>query len=190
MHLVEGGIIKHLSLKNLPKAEICPQDLGSIERQLRNGDLLMTYYIMLVGFIISAVIFFTELFFRFVNEHYGQKTDTDTDMEIRRVTRNSRDKKKTAASPPPPYQSVYRWENEDSKDNTKNNWLSSLKPFKQQPSNNNGFGFLPKTLEEPISKRRFINGREYYVSVAHDGTKQLIPVRVPSATLFQYNYAS
>lgn len=33
--MVEGGIIKHRLNYGLPKAEICPQNLGSTERQLR-----------------------------------------------------------------------------------------------------------------------------------------------------------
>lgn len=47
--------------ENLPKAEICPQNLGGTDRQLRNGDLLMTYQIMMAGFGTGAVIFFTEV---------------------------------------------------------------------------------------------------------------------------------
>lgn len=47
--------------ENLPKAEICPQNLGGTERQLRNGDLLMTYQIMLAGFGTGLAVFFTEV---------------------------------------------------------------------------------------------------------------------------------
>lgn len=47
--------------ENLTNAEICPQNLGGTERQLRNSDLSMTYWIMLSGFCTSVVIFFTEV---------------------------------------------------------------------------------------------------------------------------------
>lgn len=47
--------------ENLTNAEICPQNLGGTERQLRNSDLSMTYWIMLAGFCTSVVIFFTEV---------------------------------------------------------------------------------------------------------------------------------
>lgn len=48
-------------LENITKAEICPEDLNSIERQLRNGDLMMTYKIMILGFSTGGVIFVTEV---------------------------------------------------------------------------------------------------------------------------------
>lgn len=61
LHLVESGIVKYMLWEELPRAEICPQNLGGTERQLRNGDLLMTYQIMLAGFGTGAVIFLTEV---------------------------------------------------------------------------------------------------------------------------------
>lgn len=48
--------------ENLTQAEICPQNLGGTERQLRNGDLLMTYQIMAAGFGTGAAVFFTEVY--------------------------------------------------------------------------------------------------------------------------------
>lgn len=59
--LVETGIVKFMLGENLTNAEICPQNLGGTERQLRNSDLSMTYWIMLTGFCTSIVIFFTEV---------------------------------------------------------------------------------------------------------------------------------
>lgn len=61
LHLVEAGIVKYKLWSNLPRAEICPQNLGGTERQLRNGDLLMTYQIMMAGFGTGGVIFLTEV---------------------------------------------------------------------------------------------------------------------------------
>lgn len=50
-----------METSNLTKAEICPLNLGSNERQLRNGDLIMTYYIIFAGFCTAVVVFFTEV---------------------------------------------------------------------------------------------------------------------------------
>lgn len=61
LSLVETGIVKFMLGENLTNAEICPQNLGGTERQLRNSDLSMTYWIMLAGFSTGLVIFFTEV---------------------------------------------------------------------------------------------------------------------------------
>jgi glutamate receptor, ionotropic, invertebrate len=59
--LVEAGIINHRLNYGLPKAEICPQNLGSIERQLRLNDLSTTYLSMLVGFSTGLLVFIIEV---------------------------------------------------------------------------------------------------------------------------------
>lgn len=59
--MVEAGIINHRLNYGLPKAEICPQNLGSIERQLRLNDLMTTYLTMLVGFSTAMVVFLIEV---------------------------------------------------------------------------------------------------------------------------------
>ncbi|XP_050530491.1 ionotropic receptor 93a isoform X2 [Daktulosphaira vitifoliae] len=58
---MESGIIKHLQTKDLPEAVICPLNLGSKERQLRNSDLFTTYSVVVCGFSIAATIFILEL---------------------------------------------------------------------------------------------------------------------------------
>lgn len=71
-------------LEGLPNTEICPLDLGSNERQLRNSDLLMTYWIMGGGFCTAGVIFFTEVRLKFAvvldqdhtTFHFSILTDT------------------------------------------------------------------------------------------------------------------
>lgn len=60
--------------------------------------------------------------------------------------------------------------------------------------NTNGgksFGRSPPPLYQNInindnSRKQFINGRDYYVVTENDGGKRLVPVRTPSAFLFQY----
>lgn len=64
LHLVEAGIIKYKLLENIPGMEICPPSLKGTERQLRNGDLIMTYYVMIAGFCTSIAVFFSEVKFR------------------------------------------------------------------------------------------------------------------------------
>lgn len=59
--MVEAGIIKHRLNYGLPKAEICPQNLMSIERQLRLNDLFTTYLTLLVGFSSALVVFLIEV---------------------------------------------------------------------------------------------------------------------------------
>lgn len=59
--MVEGGLIKFKLLENLPKAEICPQNLGGTERQLKNRDLVMTYLVMVAGFATAIVVFVSEV---------------------------------------------------------------------------------------------------------------------------------
>lgn len=61
LHLVESGIVKYMLLENLPKANICPQNLGGTERQLRNNDFMTTYYVMLTGFGTGVIVFVTEV---------------------------------------------------------------------------------------------------------------------------------
>ena len=60
-YFVEAGIIKHRLNYGLPKAEICPQNLGSMERQLRLNDLMTTYLTMLVGFSSALMVFVVEV---------------------------------------------------------------------------------------------------------------------------------
>ncbi|XP_031331816.1 glutamate receptor ionotropic, delta-2 isoform X3 [Photinus pyralis] len=59
-HLVESGVVKFKMQEHLPKASICPLNLKSIERQLRNTDFLLTYYIISCGFGSSLLSFLVE----------------------------------------------------------------------------------------------------------------------------------
>ena len=61
LYLVEAGMVKYMLMEGLPNTQICPQNLGSTERQLRNADLMMTYYVMITGFCTASVVFITEV---------------------------------------------------------------------------------------------------------------------------------
>ncbi|XP_026810663.1 ionotropic receptor 93a isoform X1 [Rhopalosiphum maidis] len=61
---MESGIVRHLQTKDLPEAVICPLNLGSKERQLRNSDLYTTYAVVVCGFSMAAAVFTLELLSR------------------------------------------------------------------------------------------------------------------------------
>lgn len=130
MKLVETGIIQHTKEKDLPLAEICPVDLRSTERQLRNADLILTYKVVAAGYAIALLVFLLEAFIAYVNR-----------KELCR-------KQKTSGP-------------------------QALK---------NAILFA----KDENSKMHYINGRNYYVVVGNNGDQRLIPVRTPSAVLFQY----
>ncbi|XP_063708736.1 glutamate receptor ionotropic, delta-2 [Culicoides brevitarsis] len=156
LSLVEGGIVKYMTMDNLPKAEICPQQLTSTERQLRNNDLMTTYYVMLAGFLTSFVVFVTEFFFKCCNERIFNRDQTIKIQNLQ-PTVSTWATKTSGYSPPPSYSSLL-----DRIHNTK----------------------ASEGLSDGL--RQIINGREYKIVTDITGNKQLIPLRVPSAALFTY----
>lgn len=64
-YIVESGITQFLLRDGLPNTQICPLNLGSKERQLRNSDLILTYKIVGCGFGVAALIFCVEIFAQF-----------------------------------------------------------------------------------------------------------------------------
>lgn len=61
---MESGIIQHRVQEMLPDATICPLNLGSKERQLRNSDLWTTYIVVVSGFSTALTVFLAELVWR------------------------------------------------------------------------------------------------------------------------------
>jgi hypothetical protein len=61
MSLVETGVVKHLLKQGSPPTEICPLDLRSTERQLRNIDLFATYMVVVIGFFSAIFAFVGEV---------------------------------------------------------------------------------------------------------------------------------
>uniref|UniRef100_A0A1B0CLI0 Uncharacterized protein n=2 Tax=Lutzomyia longipalpis TaxID=7200 RepID=A0A1B0CLI0_LUTLO len=168
LHLVESGIVKYKLWQGLPNAEICPSNLVSTERQLRNGDLMMTYYISIAGFYTSTVVFVSELFFRFLNTR-GICIPKGERGHLRGKS-NTHKENFTADSmtPPPPYTTLFH---------RSRNILGGI-------TEQNVFAMR----ETNTLQRKNINGREYVVVQGSDGVSRLIPLRVPSAALFQYSY--
>lgn len=68
--------------ENLPNTEICPQNLGGTERQLRNADLTMTYWIMAAGFATSVVVFFTEVYNLDRSPFHDVKYNTKNNLRV------------------------------------------------------------------------------------------------------------
>jgi hypothetical protein len=61
LSLVETGVVKHLLKQGQPPTEICPLNLRSTERQLRNIDLFATYMVVVIGFFSAIVAFVGEV---------------------------------------------------------------------------------------------------------------------------------
>uniref|UniRef100_A0A336K8J6 CSON003923 protein n=1 Tax=Culicoides sonorensis TaxID=179676 RepID=A0A336K8J6_CULSO len=157
LSLVEGGIVKYMLLDNLPKAEVCPQQLSSTERQLRNNDLMTTYYVMLAGFLTSFVVFVTEFFFKCCNEKIFKRNNKIKITHLKPSEQIWATKTTTGYSPPPSYSSLL--------DRIHNNKVNDA-------------------LTDGL--RQIINGREYKIVKDVTGATRLIPLRVPSAALFTY----
>ncbi|KAG5684140.1 hypothetical protein PVAND_013381 [Polypedilum vanderplanki] len=169
IHAVESGLVKHRLAHGVPKAEICPQNLGSLERQLRLNDLATTYLTMLVGFSTALLVFVTEIMMRFFN-----KRKADLVREENHTKRIQVQPKR----PRPKQQQVYPQK------------AAAAGQKKSPPPDYNE---AIKTIAGPsrpsqIESYRNFNGRTYAV-VKTDGGTQLVPTRAPSAALFNYQYA-
>ncbi|XP_075972200.1 ionotropic receptor 76b isoform X2 [Anticarsia gemmatalis] len=145
--IFQSGILEFLKRKDLPSTKICPLDLQSKDRKLRNSDLIMTYMVMGVGSGIAVAIFAAEIVFKryiSVKIHKDKKT-----KKTSRQSKKSRDYDDTR---PPPYDSLF---GKNSKFNVED------------------------------TRKKMINGREYYVFEMGSGGQRLIPVRAPSSFLYR-----
>ncbi|KAF5281304.1 hypothetical protein FQR65_LT14765 [Abscondita terminalis] len=142
-HLVESGVVKYKLREHLPKASICPLNLKSIERQLRNTDFLLTYYVVTTGFVLSVLAFILEILI-------GGKHKRS--IQERKVLSEKAFVPRTQGLPPP-YHTLFG------------------APFNYADGDKTNF-----------------NGRDYWVVPSERGSKSLVPVRAPSALLFQYTH--
>ncbi|XP_076293253.1 ionotropic receptor 76b isoform X2 [Lasioglossum baleicum] len=158
IRLVESGIVQQTQQEDLPLAEICPVDLRSTERQLRNTDLLLTYKVVIAGYTIAAIFFLIEIIYACL-----------AGWVKRRKQQNLRNSRSTTAR-------------------VTNTFVKPLPSPKQvhflneipQANHGNSQHVLMQ------GKQQVINGRNYYVVVDRGGDRRLIPIRTPSAFLFQY----
>ncbi|RZB39912.1 glutamate receptor ionotropic, delta-1, partial [Asbolus verrucosus] len=165
-NLVESGIIKYKLREELPDTAICPLNLGNKERQLRNSDLLMTYEIVGGGFIIASVIFIIELIIR---------RSKNPNIKITKSLIKELKLKK-------PQKHTFHV-------NINNNYeklgqLPFTSKFVTPPPSYNTL-FNPPSNNDHIKKKN-INGREYWVYDSSGGEKKMVPLRTPSALLFQF----
>ncbi|XP_067215019.1 glutamate receptor ionotropic, kainate 2 isoform X2 [Linepithema humile] len=168
MALVETGIIKREKLMDLPRAEVCPLDLRSTERQLSFNDLSLTFKVVVAGYAIATLVFFGEIMIRSTVNFYKRRKDTgkwcDSTLCCKR-------KRRTKESVTP--QLVF------TKNPLFNKQTNLQKTSPRALYQNIPYGFTQ-------GKKHCINGRDYYVVMDRYGDPRLIPIRTPSAFLFQY----
>ncbi|CAH1104855.1 unnamed protein product [Psylliodes chrysocephalus] len=154
--LIEGGIIEFKLNENLPDAQICPLDLGSTERKLRNTDLLLTYILVGGGLAVALCVFLMEILWRVCQRRNKQKKKRKP-HQTHFLANNYNAIIKTGLSnltPPPSYQTLF-------------------KP--------------PFYFKDEGGKKTNINGRDYWIVNGKNGFRQMIPLRTPSALLFQFS---
>ncbi|XP_012062474.1 PREDICTED: glutamate receptor 1 [Atta cephalotes] len=161
--LMASGIMTREKLRKLPIAQVCPLDLRSTERQLSIADLSLTFKVILAGYMIAMIIFVLEILINWLVKFYkrrkkiGKKSDRTFFCKWKRKSNDS-------LIP----QLVY----------TTKNQLFDKRNI-QLPFSN-----IPYDIVQ--GKKYCINGRDYYIVFDRYGDQRLIPIRTPSAFLFQY----
>ncbi|XP_057340162.1 glutamate receptor 4 [Microplitis mediator] len=172
LHLSESGIIQHIESVNRPMVTYCPLMLGSTERKLDNNDLELTYQVIATGFLFSLISFLVE-----VSQHYFRCrvclccADSCTCCKTRMKEPVSPSKRPQLPLPPPTTITTVP---------SKTEFSSFTKP-----------PVIPiyDTIDNfKNSKIHYVNGRDYFVVHETTGERRLVPVRSPSALLFQYNH--
>lgn len=121
---------------------------------------------MLIGCLLHSTLFqiIFRLFSRRLNLNYNNlKSNTSTFTKNLNNT-NTLKKNHSNVTPPPAYATLFH----RNKVFTTNDYI--------------------KSQEMSAGKTQTINGRDYMVFQNEDGSTRLIPMRTPSATLFQYAY--
>ncbi|KAK4886945.1 hypothetical protein RN001_003216 [Aquatica leii] len=73
--LVEIGLVKHNFNKYLPVTNYCPLNLHSQERSLSNANFLITYYILISGFLLSLCVFILENAFFILKKKFQEEVE-------------------------------------------------------------------------------------------------------------------
>nr|AII01114.1 ionotropic receptor [Dendrolimus houi] len=111
VYIQQSGIINFLINQDLPSTKICPLDLQSKDRQLRNTDLMMTYMIIVAGVCAALAVFIAEL----VIKRYVYLKIRKGDKSKRKKLRFNRDiSQRFNDTRPPPYDSLFGNESENS----------------------------------------------------------------------------
>lgn len=152
--------------RGLPDTKICPLNLGSKERRLKNADLFMTYVIVGAGFVISLTVFLIEYVY----------------CKWHSIKAGKRKKKLTRLFDK--VRPTKRFSDDDFHKNNNNNFAHNERDLLPPPPYH--ALFQPPFPYSPNGKKKYINGREYWVIESKAGDITLIPVRQPSALLFHY----
>ncbi|XP_043266961.1 probable glutamate receptor isoform X2 [Venturia canescens] len=160
MYISELGIVKHLQTDGTPGVPICPLNLKSKERQLRNRDLLMTYKAMAIGFGSAGIFFIFEVLIKWLSGKNNCNCCSDLICYRSKIET--------------PVVSM-------SKTNKSNEAFEFSKP------NPNLFSHFENVYPDQRVKRSVVNGREYWVVTEKDGEQRLVPIRTPSALLFHHS---
>ncbi|XP_048480884.1 glutamate receptor ionotropic, delta-1 [Plutella xylostella] len=155
-YVEQAGLIKHHLHRDLPSTKICPLDLQSKDRRLRNSDLLMTYLIMLAGLAAATAAFMGEMIFkRYIRVKWKVKVHSGLIGQKKKSQSKKKETKKrwTDDTKPPPYESL--------------------------------FGRNSRYTGSENTEHKVINGREYWVVNTISGDRRLIPIRTPSAFLYE-----
>nr|AGY49253.1 putative ionotropic receptor [Sesamia inferens] len=101
--IFESGILDFLKHADLPSTKICPLDLQSKDRKLRNSDLIMTYMVMVAGSATAVAVFAAEIF---IKRYVSGKINTNKESK-RKKTKMSKKLTSCDDSRPPPYESLF-----------------------------------------------------------------------------------
>lgn len=161
--------------RGLPDTKICPLNLGSKERRLKNGDLFMTYVIVGAGFVISLTVFLLEYGYY---KWYSSKAENRRVKLTRLFDRVIPIKRINADDVHPNGNNSTGLIDISHKDGLSDRQLLPPPPYHAL--------FKPPFAYSPNGKKKYINGREYWVVETKTGDTTLVPVRQPSALLFHY----
>ncbi|KAH9642457.1 hypothetical protein HF086_007589 [Spodoptera exigua] len=101
--IFQAGILDFLKRSDLPSTKICPLDLQSKDRKLRNSDLIMTYLVMVAGSATAVAVFGAEIF---VKRYLSGKLNK-TKKSKRKKSKAGKSSKIHDDSRPPPYDSLF-----------------------------------------------------------------------------------
>lgn len=132
----------------------------------------MTYLIVGIGFAISAVIFIGELGYNWLN---SKKVNAPENYQANLKHEKLFDRSQTR----------FGFDNNKGKQKNQEYWDEDNIPAFPPPPSYHAL-FKPPFAHSPSGEKEVINGREYWVIRSFTGDTRLIPVRAPSAILYQY----
>nr|AQN78504.1 ionotropic receptor 76b [Meteorus pulchricornis] len=157
LHLIETGIIMHMESIPLPIVRYCPLDLQSKERQLSNDDLSLTYKVIATGYAIAIFVYVIEMIQRWTNYGFCSCFEEACPCCQNRTIIVPQERPRIPTAPAAPFT------------------IAIPKDPVRKSSNN-----------PDIARKEVFNGRDYWMITQQDGFKRLVPIRSPSAMLFQY----